>query len=166
MRHLILLGLAAILSACAGGSGGTTQRPAPSAAPAAAPAAAQPTATAPAAQQVMRQAATAEPTKPKDIDPTGNYNVGLTYGGQALTIYLQLWKKEDGSGYTGSISAEQVPTIPLSNVVVSGKRVTGNLQSPDGSAITMEFTIDGDTLTGAWRSNAGDGSNMSGKRAP
>ena len=166
MRQVILLGLATISAACAGGSTGTSQSPAPAAAPVAAPVSPQPAPATPAIQQVMRQAAAAEPAKPKDIDLTGNYNVGLTYGGQALSIYLQLWKKEDGSGYTGSISAEQVPTIPLANVAVSGKKVTANLQSPDGSAITMEFTIDGDAVDGSWRSNSGDGSNITGKRAP
>jgi hypothetical protein len=159
MRHLTTLGLAILATACAGGSGKTTQAPAPAAAP-------QPQAPAPAAQEVMRQAAAAEPPKPKDIDPTGNYNASLTYGGQPINVYLQLWKKEDGSGYAGSLSAEGIPTIPLSSIKVSGKTVTANLASPDGSAVTMEFAIDGNTLAGSWRSSAGDGSAISGKRAP
>jgi hypothetical protein len=159
MRSLVVFSLASLATACAGG-GGSTQAPAPAAAPASA---------SPAAQQVMQQAAaaSAEAAKPRDIDPSGNYNVGLTYGGQPTNVYLQLWSKEDGSGYAGQITAEGVPTpIPLMNIKIAGKKVTGNLNSPDGSAITMEFTIDGDTLNGAWRSGSGDGSAMSGKRAP
>jgi hypothetical protein len=157
MRSIFILGMAAATAACSGGGGGTTQAPAPASSPASTPA----------TREVMQQAAAAEAPKPKDIDPSGNYNVGLTYGGQPLNIYLQMWKKEDGSGFAGQISAEAVPTpIPLINIVVAGKKVTGSLNSPDGSAITMEFTIEGDNVSGAWRSNTGDGSPMLGKRAP
>jgi hypothetical protein len=159
MRSLLVFSVVTLATACAGG-GGSSQAPAPAAAPASAP---------PAAQQVMQQAAaaSAEPAKPKDIDPSGNYNVGLTYGGQAITVYLQLWKKEDGNGYSGQLTAEGVPTpIPLMNIAVAGKKVTANLNSPDGSAISMEFTIDGDNVNGSWRSGSGDGSAMTGKRAP
>jgi hypothetical protein len=155
MRSILILGLATLSAACAGGGGGTSQAPAPA------------PASSPAAQEVMRQAATAPAPAVKDIDPSGNYNVGLTYGGQALTTYLQIWKKEDGTGYAGRITAEGVPTpLPLMNIVVAGKKVTAALNAPDGAAITMEFTIDGDDLSGSWRSNTGDGSGMQGKRAP
>ena len=160
MRSSLTLATLALTAACAGSSGpGPAAAPPPQAAPTPAPA---PTAAAP------RQAAAtaAAPTAAKDIDPTGNYNVSLTYGGMPLTLYLQLWKKEDGTGFTGGISAEQVPNIPLNSVAVSGKKVTATLSSPDGSAISMEFTIDGEALSGSWRSSGGDGSQMSGRRAP
>jgi hypothetical protein len=119
-------------------------------------------------QQAAAASATAgEPARPRDIDPSGNYNVALTYGGAPISLYVELWKKEDGSGYAGQIKAEQVPTpLPLLNIAVAGKKVTANLNSPDGSAITLEFEIDGDNVSGSWRSNSGDGSAIRGKRAP
>jgi hypothetical protein len=116
----------------------------------------------------MQQAATASaaPAAVKDIDPSGNFNVALSYGGQPLNIYLQMWKRTDGSGYSGSISAEGVPTITLNAVTVKGSAVTATLSAPDGAAITMDFTISGNDLSGSWKSNTGDGSQMTGKRAP
>lgn len=160
MRHSLALILAGFGAACAGGS-------APAPAPAPAPVQ-QPASQAPATTTVMQQAAAASSTAPaaRDIDPSGNYNVSLTYGGNPLNIYLQMWKKTDGTGYGGSISAEGVPTISLNTVTVRGNAVNATLSSPDGSAITMDFTISGNDLTGSWKSNSGDGSQMSGKRAP
>lgn len=157
MRTGLTLIAAGVTAACAGGSGS-------GAAPAPAPAPAPP----PAQTQVMQQAATAaaSPAAVKDIDPSGNFTVSLTYGGQPLSIYLQMWKRTDGTGYAGSISAEGVPTIALNTLVVKGNAVTATLSSPDGSAITMDFTISGNDLSGSWKSNSGDGSQMSGKRAP
>jgi hypothetical protein len=157
MRVALTLGIAAFTAACAGGTGS-------GAAPAPSPAPAPP----PAATQVMQQAATASaaPAAARDIDPSGNFNVALSYGGQPLNIYLQMWKRTDGSGYSGSISAEGVPTIALNGVTVKGNAVTATLSAPDGAAITMDFTITGNDLSGSWKSNAGDGSQMTGKRAP
>jgi hypothetical protein len=163
MRIHVLPGLVAVVVACAGGSVGTP--PASTPAPAPAPTTRQPAAPAPAATTVMQQAAQAEPPKPRDIDPSGSYGVSLTYGGQPIDITLQLWKNEDGS-LGGSVAAEGIPTIPLNSVAVSGKKVTATLTSPDGAAVSMEFTIDGVDLSGSWRSSAGDGSTMSGKKIP
>jgi hypothetical protein len=157
MRSSFILALSTFVAACAGGSGG-------GAAPAPAPA---PTPS-PQQTQVMQQAAAAAaaPAAVKDIDPSGNFTVSLSYGGQPLSIYLQMWKRSEGAGYAGSISAEGIPTIALNSIVVRGSAVTATLSAPDGAAITMDFTISGNDLSGSWKSNSGDGSQMSGKRAP
>ncbi len=111
----------------------------------------------------MQQAAqTVAPVK--DIDPTGTYSVSLAYQGQPITVTLYLAKAE-GSDLTGSMSAEGIPTIPLSSVTVKGKTVTAGMMSPDGAAVAMEFTIEGSDLTGSWKS-ATDGSPMTGKKLP
>jgi hypothetical protein len=114
--------------------------------------------------QQAAQAAAPEPVKPKDIDPTGTYSVSLAYQGQPITVTLYLGKSETG-GWTGSMSAEGIPTIPLSGVAVAGKKVTAAMMSPDGAAVSMEFTIDGVDLAGSWKS-ATDGSQMAGKKLP
>lgn len=150
MRSLLLAATTTLTAACAGGSAaGTAPAPAP----------------APAATTVMQQAAQAEPPKPRDIDPTGSYGVQLTYGGMPINLTLYLAKRDDGS-WGGSITADQVPTIPLANVTLSGKTVTASLTSPDGAGVTMEFTIEGADLTGSWRGTNGDGSAMTGKKLP
>lgn len=145
--------LMASAAACAGGSTSST----PASAPAPQPASA--------AATVMRQAAEAEPPKPKDIDPTGSYGVALTYGGQPLSVTLQFTKRDDGS-FTGAIYADQVPAIPLNAVTVSGKRVQATLTSPEGAAVTLDLTIEGDAVSGSWRASNGDGSALSGRRIP
>lgn len=160
MRSSIFVSTAALLAACAGGSTG----PAPASVPAPAPPQ-QAQAPAPAAATVMRQAAEAEPPKPKDIDPSGTYGVSLTYGGQPISITLQMWKNENGA-LGGSVTAEGIPAIPLNTLTVSGKKVTATLTSPDGAGVSMEFTIEGEDLSGSWRSSAGDGSAISGKKIP
>jgi hypothetical protein len=150
MRPLLIAAAASLTAACAGGSaGGTVPAPAP----------------APAATTVMQQAAQAEPPKPRDIDPTGTYGVQLTYGGMPISVTLYLAKRDDGT-WGGSITADQVPAMQLSNITLTGKKLSASMTSPDGAAVTMEFTIDGVDLTGSWRGANGDGSPMVGKKTP
>ena len=156
MRRLPLTMVAGLTAACAGGS--ATGAPAPAPEPAPAPA--------PAATTVRRQAAQTaqtETTRPRETDPTGEYAVGLTYQGQAITVTLQLAK--DGSGaWTGRILPDQVPPIPLYDVRRTGDTFTASLTSPDGAAVALEFTITGDDVNGQFKSASGDGSPMTGKR--
>ena len=154
---LVAVAAGMLATACAAGSTG----PGPAPAPAASTVMQQATKVVPPAPVVP-----AEPPKPKDIDPTGTYAVSLTYGGQPLTVTLQMGKRADGT-YGGAISVDQVPDpIPLTTVSVSGNRVLAGLNSPDGSAVTLEFTIAGDDLSGSYRASSGDGSPISGKRIP
>ena len=154
MRRSVAATLTVFTAACAGGSGSSTGG---------APAPAQ----APVAATVLQQAASASaqvPATPKDIDPSGTYGVSLVYQGQPITVTLYFGKAE-GGGWAGSMSAEGIPTIPLSDVTVKGKTVTASMVSPDGAAVAMGFTIDGADLSGSWKS-ATDGSAMTGKKLP
>ena len=170
---LVTIATGVLFTACAGGSAGSgpAAAPAPAPAPAPTPAAAPKTAStspavAPAAATVMKQAAQAEPPKPKDVDPSGMFAVSLTYGGAPLTLTLQIAKRSDGT-FGGAIVVDQAPQpIPLNTVAVSGKRVQATLSSPDGSEVTMDFTIEGDDLSGTWRASSGDGSPISGRKIP
>jgi len=114
----------------------------------------------------MQQAAQAEPPKPKVVDLSGRYAVSLTYGGTPLGVVIQIGKREDGT-YAGMVTADQTEQpIPLTTITVTGKRVQATLTSPDGAAVTMDFTIDGEDVTGKWAASNGDGSTMSGKKIP
>ena len=138
-RCFAILG-ASLLAACAGGTG---------APPGAAPA--------PAATSVMQQAARAEVPAPKNVDLTGDYGVSIAYGGEPLSVTLSLFTNDDGTP-GGSIYAEQAGTIPFTKVLVTGTRVQAALSAPDGSAVTMDFTIEAGVLNGTWSSSNGDGS--------
>ena len=103
---------------------------------------------------------------PKPFDPTGMYAVTLTYGGMPLAVTLQLNKRPDGT-FAGAIVVDQVPEpIVFHTVTVTGTRVHAGLTSPDGSAVTLDFTITGDELTGTYQASSGDGSALNGKRIP
>lgn len=91
--------------------------------------------------------------------------MSLAYGGQPLEVTLEIGKGTDGT-LGGSIYADQVPAIALNSVSVTGKRVQATLTSPDGSAVTLDFTVDGADLKGSWRSSNGDGSPLSGRKLP
>ena len=149
MKLPLLIIVTATGVGCAGGSSGSTPGSAP----------------APAAATVMRQAAQAEPPKPKDIDPTGSYGVSLVYGGQPLAITLELAKRSDGT-LGGTIYVEQTPPLPLSSVTVSGNRVQVGLTDPSGVQVTLDFTVEGAELKGTWASASGDGSPIVGRRIP
>ena len=154
MRTPLTAVLACVLTACAGGSTGS--------APAAAPA------PAPAATTVIQQAAkVSAPEAPKPaLDLSGGYSVSLTYGGMPLAVFLQLVKRTDGT-YSGSVSVDQVPQpIPLNLVEADGKKVHATLNTPDGVVVSLDFTVEGDNLTGTYKASNGDGSALSGKKVP
>jgi hypothetical protein len=100
----------------------------------------------------------------KDIDPVGTYTVYLTAQGNAMTTTTRIDKKE-GGGYTGSITADGIPPLPVTSVSVTGKKVKLTLTAPDGSEAWIEMTVDGEDLTGSW-GMANDGSKVTGKKSP
>jgi hypothetical protein len=153
-----LLALSAILTAaCAGGSAAPP-------APAPAPAPSAPAAQAPAQPAARPATPPAAPAKDEaKSDPTGSFGISLSYGGQALGATLTVTQKDDGT-YAGSLYVEQAGTIPFNTVSVSGNKVQASLSSPDGSNVGIEYTVEGDALSGSWRSSAGDGSQISGRR--
>jgi len=107
-------------------------------------------------------AAAADTTK--DIDPVGTYTVYLTAQGNAMTTTTRIDKKPDGT-YTGSVSGDGIPPLPVNSVTVTGNKVKLSISAPDGSEAIIEMWIKGDDITGQW-SMAGDGSTITGKKSP
>ena len=160
---LTALAAGALVSACAGGSAGPAPAAAPAPVAAPAPAARQ---AAPTPTPAPAPAPAAAPAAAKAFDPSGAYSVSITYGGMPLVITINLGKRADGS-YGGAITVDQVPDpIPLTSVTVTANRVQATLNSPDGATVSMDFTITGADLTGAYKSSNGDGSAMAGKKLP
>lgn len=100
----------------------------------------------------------------KDIDPVGTYTVYLTAQGNAMTTTTRIDKK-DGGGYTGTITADGIPPLPVTSVSVAGKKVKFTLTAPDGSEAWIEMMVNGEDLTGEW-GMANDGSKITGKKSP
>lgn len=149
LRIAALAGLALVSTACASTTATSTQisgtprlEPAPVAAPTPAPA--------PAA------AAAAAWT------PAGKWTVGIVAQGQSMEVTVELTKLADGT-WAGVIGTAQFGAIPMSKVVIEGKRMTGTFPVPTGDTGTMILNFDGDVAEGEW-SMPGDGSKVSGKR--
>lgn len=93
----------------------------------------------------------------------GDYGVAIAYGGQPMEFVLSMVRDEQGK-VGGSIYIDQFGTIAFNSVVVEGKHVTASLGSPDGSTVSMDFTVDAGELAGSWRSSNGDGSAIRGRK--
>ena len=100
----------------------------------------------------------------KDVDPVGTYTVYLTAQGNAMTTVTRIDKKADG-GYTGTVTGDGIPPLPVNSVTVLGNKVKLSITAPDGSEAIIEMILTGDDISGRW-SMANDGSTISGKRVP
>jgi hypothetical protein len=139
LRHLVAATALLTIGRTALAQGADPAKPAPAPAPAAAPAAA-------------------------NFDPVGSYNVNLTAQGQAMAVLAKIEKKADG-GYTGTVTSEAFPPLPITSVKVDGNKVKLTLTAPDGQEATINFEMKGNDFEGEWfMSN--DGSKVSGKKLP
>ncbi|HEY2850537.1 MAG TPA: hypothetical protein VGI97_11710 [Gemmatimonadaceae bacterium] len=100
----------------------------------------------------------------KDIDAVGTYTVYLTAQGNAMTTSTRIDKKPDGS-YTGTVTGDGIPPLPVNSVTVTGNKVKLSVTAPDGTEAIIEMIIKGEDITGQW-SMANDGSAITGKKAP
>jgi hypothetical protein len=100
----------------------------------------------------------------KDVNPVGTYTVYLTAQGNAMTTSTVIEKKPDGT-YTGSVTGDGIPPLPVNSVTVTGNHVKLSVTAPDGSEALIEMIVKGDDITGSW-SMANDGSAITGKKVP
>jgi hypothetical protein len=100
----------------------------------------------------------------KDIDAVGTYTVYLTAQGNAMTTSTRIDKKPDGS-YTGTVTGDGIPPLPVNSVTVTGNKVKLSVTAPDGTEAIIEMIIKGEDITGQW-SMANDGSAITGKKSP
>lgn len=99
-----------------------------------------------------------------NVDPVGSYNVNLTAQGNNMAVLAKIEKKADG-GFTGSVSSDAFPPLPITSVKVAGSKITLTLTAPDGSEATIYMELKGDEISGEW-SMPNDGSKIWGKKLP
>jgi hypothetical protein len=100
----------------------------------------------------------------KDVDPVGTYTTYITAGGNSMTTTTRIDKKADGT-YTGTVTADGIPVLPVNTVTVTGNKIHLSITGPDGGEAIIDMVLVGDDITGSW-SMAGDGSRLTGKKSP
>lgn len=115
-------------------------------------------------QAIPDKPAPAKADSTKDVDPVGTYTTYITAGGNAMTTTTRIDKKPDG-GYTGTVTADGIPPLPVNSVTVSGNKIHLSITGPDGGEAIIDMVLVGDDITGSW-SMAGDGSRLTGKKSP
>lgn len=134
----VVLVLALVLSGCSGGTAGTAA-PAP--------------ASAAAAQPVPKTAAA--PTQAVEgAGVTGLWNGSFTSkDGSGGTFRINY--RQAGSAVEGTITATST-CIPSGTITgtVTGSAITVTLMSPTGSAITLDGTVSGNTMSGSYAADS------------
>lgn len=153
MPRLLIPAATLIVAACAGASSTTTPVPTP------APAAPPPAVVAP-PPVVQTQPPPPPPTGV--FDPTGTYELSLTFGGNPIPATMELWK-ENGA-WRGYVGNPNLGSADLSTLATDGRWFKGTFVVSGGPTLTFEMEVNNDnTLKGSWSGN-GDGSNISGKK--
>ena len=99
---------------------------------------------------------------PAPFDPSGKWTLGLTAQGQSMEVVMELAKLPDGT-WTGTMTSQVFPPIPLAKVTLTGKQLIATFAVPTGDTGSMTLNFDGDIVEGEW-SMPGDGSKVSGKK--
>ncbi len=122
---------------------------------------ATPVATAPSPAPVMAAPA---PAPVATVNPVGRWTVALTAQGQAFDFLMDL-RLVQGDEYTGTLTSEAFPTMPINKATRAGNSMMIKITAPTGDEATINIVFEGDTFTGEW-SMPGDGSRVSGRRVP
>jgi hypothetical protein len=99
------------------------------------------------------------------FDPTGVYELQITFGGQAMPITLELWKEK--GAWTGTAGNPNLGTAAVTTVTQDGRSLKVGLRADAESGpitYSLSLTVKEDkTVDGTWEGN-GDGSALTGKK--
>jgi hypothetical protein len=99
----------------------------------------------------------------REVDVVGLYTINFSTQGSPMTLTLRIDKK-DGGGYSGQMTGENLPPLPITSIKVSGNSVKIAFIAPDNTEGTIDFIIASDnTVSGDWMMT-GDGSKITGKK--
>lgn len=102
------------------------------------------------------------PTPKPAFEGAGQYELSITFGGQAMPIFLELIKEKDA--WRGTAGNPNLGTANVTGVKQEGRTLSINLATTDGPTFLMTLTVkDDNTVTGRWEGN-GDGSVVTGKK--
>ena len=108
--------------------------------------------------------ATPAPAPVAAVNPVGRWAVALTAQGQAFDLLMEL-RLVQGDEYTGVITSQAFPPMPINKATRSGNAMMIRITAPTGDEATINIVFEGDTFSGEW-SMPGDGSRVSGRRVP
>ena len=83
-----------------------------------------------------------------NIDPVGSYEFTTITNNQTVTGKVTISKTE--TGWSALVEGGQMPPMTTTSVKVEGKDVTVTVPFGDIGEVVVEFTIDGDDVTGRW----------------
>ncbi|HKS07299.1 MAG TPA: hypothetical protein VJR92_13410 [Gemmatimonadaceae bacterium] len=155
MTRLLVPVAALAVAACAGSSSRTPPAATPAPQAAVAPPAAPPVATPPVTPP--------PPTSPATPwEPSGVYEMQLTFGGSPLPVTMELWK-ENGQ-WRGTVGNPNLGSADLSTFATEGRWFKGTFVVSGGPTFAFEVEVNMDnTVKGTWSGN-GDGSGLTGKK--
>ena len=85
-----------------------------------------------------------------DIDPVGSYEFTTITNSQTFVGSVTISKTESGWSALVESPSGQLPPLTTTSVKVEGKNVTVTVPFGDIGEVLVEFTIDGDDVTGRW----------------
>ena len=98
-----------------------------------------------------------------DIDPVGTYEFTTITNSQIFVGKVTISKTEIGWSALVESPTGQLPPLTTTSVKVEGKDVTVTVPFGDIGEVLVEFTIDGDNVTGRWTFGTESG-DITGKR--
>ncbi len=98
-----------------------------------------------------------------NIDPVGSYEFTTVTNNQTFTGKVTISKTETGWSALLESPSGQLPPLTTTSVKVEGKEVTVTVPFGDVGEVLVEFTIDGDDVTGRWTFGTESGA-LTGKR--
>ncbi len=85
-----------------------------------------------------------------NIDPVGSYEFTTVSNNQTVMGKVTITKTETGWSALLESPSGQIPPLTTTSVKVQGKDVTVTVPFGDIGEILIEFTLEGDDLTGRW----------------
>ena len=98
-----------------------------------------------------------------NIDPVGSYEFTTVTNNQTFIGKVTISKTETGWSALLESPSGQLPPLTTTSVKVEGKDVTVTVPFGDVGEVLVEFTLEGDDLTGRWTFGTESG-DITGKR--
>jgi hypothetical protein len=95
-------------------------------------------------------------------DPTGTW-IGSTEVPDVGTIQVTLVLKKAEGGFAGIVSDSAsliAPETPVKDLKIEGDAITFWFNLADGTSVSMQLKVSGETMTGGWQHESGQTGSM------